>query len=717
MKKILCLIIDCQPVDDWRVTYEVHRDIWNKWLDRHPDVEGYFLYADPDLASEYATNGRNFTVRVEERVDTILTKTQKAIDVLLKDHEYVIRTNISSLYDFRLLQRRNPGVNDLYAGHLWPMNSTDHQGVVGDGLYVAGSAILLSNETARKLLTPVPNVNLNPWDDIAIAQILKEQGIFPTSDPWFCFDYAKGMDQIVVGQHTHYRLRDVSDPQRIQERRVKEHIFNELCRLSSYPEVELPIYCIHVTEAVDRKRHLEAQFRHIGASRVIVVEALTPSSPEVVDHYGAGFRRDFPHWATTVSCFASHLKALRTFVEGSTDSYAIICEDDVCFRKDFAKALRRVWDNMPEGCPLVALSYWHQRSELAPTTWAGRDPSQKNLAPIGTTAGALLYLISRKWAIEALERFDRPLKDIVAPMKTSEAITLASGGLLAHPPLAVEKPNNTSLIVTNDARHEAKHTAFYRRWGFENFFVDARYVFDPAQGSSSIVTGFPAVILRQPAEDLGKYRQSGEHVIVPGQYERDLVDWAKQLATKDKQFIDCGAHMGSWTLVMAAHFREVHAFEPQRLIFQQLCGNVALNGLENVFAHNVGLDEKPGKLELHRSGFDRGTSTARQDAVAAFRLGGDGSSMETVPVATLDSFADVLTDVGLVKIDVEGLELRVIKGAVEVLKQNGLPKLMIECWSHSWYRQDKEALIDFLSGIGYGVIPIRGYPDMLLAGS
>ena len=715
--KILCLIIDCAPKEEWKITYEVHRIVWNEWLDTHPDVEAYFIYSDPKLSSEYSTDGRNFTVRGEERVDTILEKTQKAVSVLLNDHDYVVRTNISSLYDFKLLQRRKPAAKDLYAGHLWPLDSSTHQGVVGDGFYVAGSGILLSNDTARKLLTPVPDITLNPWDDIAIAQILQCQGIYPQRDPWFWFDYTKGMEQIVVGQHTHYRIRDERDPERVRERDVKKQIFIELMK-TLHPAMsvsELPFYCIHVTTAVDRRRHIENQFRQIDAKRVTMVDALTPSSPEVVDHYAVGFRRDFSHWATTVACFASHLKALRAFVESSDDTHAIICEDDICFRRDFAAALQGVWDNMPEDCPLVALSYWHERSELTPSKWAGRDPSQKNLAPIGTTAGALLYLISRKWAIEALERFDRPLKDIAAPMKTSEAITLASNGLLAHPPLAIERPNNASLIVTNDPRHEAKHTAFFRRWGFENFLVEARFVFDPAQGTSSVVTGFPAVILKQPAEDLGSYRKGGEHVIVPGRYERDLVDWAKQLATADKQFVDCGAHMGSWTLVMAAHFREVHAFEPQRLIFQQLCGNVALNGLENVFTNNVGLDEKPGKLSLHRSGIDRGTSTARPDAVTAFRL--TGSSEETVPVVTLDSFADVLTSVGLVKIDVEGLELRVLKGAIQVLEQNDLPKLMIECWSHSWYRQDKQALLDFLEGLGYGVIPIRGYPDMLLAGS
>jgi FkbM family methyltransferase len=467
---------------------------------------------------------------------------------------------------------------------------------------------------------------------------------------------------------------------------------------------ELPFYCIHVTSASDRRRHFEKQFRQIDAKRVTVVEALTPSSSEVVEHYSVGFRRDFSHWATTVACFASHLKALRTFVETSADAYAIICEDDVCFRKDFATAFQRVWDNMPEGCPLVALSYWHQRSDLTPVKWAGRDPAQKNLAPIGTTAGAVLYLISRAWADEALKRFDRPLNDIDWHLKTSEAITLASNGLLAHPLLAIERPNNVSLIVTDDPRHEAKHVAFFRRWGFENFFVDSRCILDPAQDRTQIITGFPAVILTQ----------SEDHSIVPGRHERNLVDWSRQLAPADKQFVDCGAHTGSWSLVMAAHFREVHAFEPQRLTFQQLCGNVALNRLENVFTYNVGLDAISGRLTLHRFGPDLVRATARKDATEAFQPAGDHSSPEIVSVTALDSFSEVLTDVGLIRISVEGMELRVLKGAVKIIEKH-LPKLMIEVWADPWYRQDKEDVLAFLDDLGYEVIPIRGFPNFILA--
>lgn len=235
---------------------------------------------------------------------------------------------------------------------------------------------------------------------------------------------------------------------------------------------------------------------------------------------------------------------------------------------------------------------------------------------------------------------------------------------------------------------------------------DRRYVFMPDRGSV-LVEGFPATILGYRAEDVSH--------IVPGRYERDLVDWARELAPKSKQFVDCGAHMGSWSLVMAAHFREVHAFEPQRLIFQQLCGNAALNNLKNVFAYNTGLDAKTGQLTLHRPGVDRGSSSARESVIERFTVDGIPTSPESIPVTTLDSYLETLNDVGLIKIDVEGLELRVLQGATALLQKNALPTILIECWSHDWYQKDKNAVLQFLDDLGYRVLPINRYTDVLLA--
>ena len=57
--------------------------------------------------------------------------------------------------------------------------------------------------------------------------------------------------------------------------------------------------------------------------------------------------------------------------------------------------------------------------------------------------------------------------------------------------------------------------------------------------------------------------------------------------------IDVGANMGTFAVPIARHIEKlagvVHAFEPQRIIYYQLCGNIFFNRIDNIFAHNFAL--------------------------------------------------------------------------------------------------------------------------------
>ena len=462
---------------------------------------------------------------------------------------------------------------------------------------------------------------------------------------------------------------------------------------------KLPFFCIHVRTAEDRRSHMEVQFQKIYAqAHVTFIDALTPDAAEVMDHYGVGFPSNAPHSAAMVACFASHLKALRAFVEETTDPYAIICEDDICFRRDFAAAFERVWNNMPKDCPLVALSYWHERDEMTPMTWAGLEPSRQNLAPLGDTAGALLYLISRSWATEALQRFDRPFKDVQAPMRTSEAITLASRGLLAHPLLAIERPINTSLINPTDPGHIAKHIRFFQRWGHDNFFVDAGssahegVVFRPAFSSAA------CYILRDQKE-VAYFASHG------GAPEAELIEWARQFIAHDETFIDVGAHVGTWAQHFALKCKQVHAFEPQPSTYARLHEGVRLAKLSNVICHDVALGGQ-GEVDLHVVSVDGGGSTLRHRQELGAVL-----AVERVRCAQLDDFE--FDNLGVIKIDAEGFEIDILRGAAKTIEKHR-PTLLLEAWDHEWYARERAELIAHVVGLDYGVVSVQGWPQMLL---
>lgn len=172
---------------------------------------------------DYVVEGRVFTSRGPERYDTIFDKTLEAVEVLLGDHDYVIRTNLSSVYDFALLLRRDFPKEDLYAGVL---GYTDH------GPFVSGSGMILSPDVAKILLSPPADLMPSGCDNVAISQVLRSRGVALRYEPRYDYDYSKGPEQIVVGQYVQYRLRDEGHPQRLRERAATEHVFAGICRIS-----------------------------------------------------------------------------------------------------------------------------------------------------------------------------------------------------------------------------------------------------------------------------------------------------------------------------------------------------------------------------------------------------------------------------------------------------------------------------------------------------
>lgn len=164
-----------------------------------------------------------------------------------------------------------------------------------------------------------------------------------------------------------------------------------------------------------------------------------------------------------VACLVSHLRALEQFL-GTSASEAIICEDDVRPRREFARHYKELRDNVPDDTPLVALGYlvWYWEGFV----WSGIDHSKENLTTIGGDLwGTQMYFVRRAWAEECIERFSVTVADIETDqIRTSELITRESryrGGLVAYPPLALEDLTGSIL---NPEAGVANHPEVVNRW-------------------------------------------------------------------------------------------------------------------------------------------------------------------------------------------------------------------------------------------------------------
>ena len=155
----------------------------------------------------------------------------------------------------------------------------------------------------------------------------------------------------------------------------------------------------------------------------------------------------------------------------------------------------------------------------------------------------------------------------------------------------------------------------------------------------------------------------GKSLKVYGEYSEGEYEVFSQVVKPGATVIEAGANLGAHTLglaQLAGPNGRVYAFEPQRLMFQTLLGNAALNSLTNIYGFQKALSNAPGKLLV-----------PLQDCEKEVNWGGlalgSCSEGEEVEVITIDSLKLPACD--FIKADVEGMELPVLQGAVETLRK------------------------------------------------
>jgi FkbM family methyltransferase len=168
-------------------------------------------------------------------------------------------------------------------------------------------------------------------------------------------------------------------------------------------------------------------------------------------------------------------------------------------------------------------------------------------------------------------------------------------------------------------------------------------------------------------------------------------------------FLDAGANIGTVTLPVAATRRaECLAFEPEPGNAARLAENVELNDLPNVTVIEAALWSAPGTVAL-RAGGPSGTGT--HSVVAEGENGAESDDEATAVAATT---VDELSERGsrppdVVKVDVEGAELEVLRGATTTLRARAIRELFVEAHPRRLAERgtSEEDLAAFLAELGY----------------
>lgn len=185
---------------------------------------------------------------------------------------------------------------------------------------------------------------------------------------------------------------------------------------------------------------------------------------------------------------------------------------------------------------------------------------------------------------------------------------------------------------------------------------------------------------------------------------------------KDGIVLDIGANMGSYSVPIAvAHpHLQVHSFEPQRIIFYQLCTNIILNSLDNVFAYNVALSNSKWTKSLqvpdYKNEYNIGAFSIDDEVRKEGYLVTTQGNLEQINAICLDTLR--LKNVRLIKIDVEGHELEVLQGADKTIRESNYPTIIFEAWDTK-FTDKKESLFKYLTAMDYTITMIDGNSNYL----
>jgi FkbM family methyltransferase len=169
-------------------------------------------------------------------------------------------------------------------------------------------------------------------------------------------------------------------------------------------------------------------------------------------------------------------------------------------------------------------------------------------------------------------------------------------------------------------------------------------------------------------------------------------------------FVDVGANIGLFTLIAAFCVGPdgcVHSFEPCARTFQRLLANVRMNDFSSVSCSQMALSDTSGTSSMFASlgghaAWNSLASIASDETFAA----------ETVRCAVWDDYArenQLIGRIAMMKIDVEGWEAHVLRGASETLSRPDAPVLQVE------FTDRASEAVDFSCAQLYGMLEELGY--------
>ena len=216
----------------------------------------------------------------------------------------------------------------------------------------------------------------------------------------------------------------------------------------------------------------------------------------------------------------------------------------------------------------------------------------------------------------------------------------------------------------------------------------------PSGGSTICPTLFDVDVLVDLSDSIG------ESIYYYGEYEAGTLSVLKDFLRRGDVFLDVGAYIGFHACAVAKFVGKsglVYAIEPNPEIYKILLTNIRINKLTNIAPLEIALGTEESEAYIYD--YDR---TNRGGATLVRPQGISEESGKLVRVTTIDRLIEnkQLRIPTFIKIDVEGFELEVLKGAKTLLEGPRAPMLCVEySILHPQYRGNPRDIYTFIKSV------------------
>jgi hypothetical protein len=171
--------------------YKQMKEIQISYVNKNENIEYYFVESNENLSEDVILNDNVIYVKGFENYMNILEKTIIALDYLInnmnKQYDFIIRTNISTLFNYKLLieyLNSIPKNNIYFGGVLFKLAWIDYKyGIsdftkklysLNDMYYFQGTCIIMSNDVVNFILQNIIQLKFNIIDDVAIGLFIRD---------------------------------------------------------------------------------------------------------------------------------------------------------------------------------------------------------------------------------------------------------------------------------------------------------------------------------------------------------------------------------------------------------------------------------------------------------------------------------------------------------------------------------------------------------------